>query len=108
MISKRSLRFCLFFALCPSSIWAIGDHSYVTHTSAKHCFALSEPGSNATLLVSSKDNPGVIRALYDLKADIIRVTGNGPTIAIGSTAIPKGSCDCRNDGQEPFYRSTGA
>ncbi len=102
MISKRSLRFCLFFALCPSSIWAIGDHSYVTHTYAKRCFALSEPGTNATLLVSSKDNPGVIRALYDLKADIIKVTGNGPTIVFDQLPSQKEVVIVGTKGKSPF------
>jgi hypothetical protein len=102
MISKRSVRFCLLFALCPSSTWAIGHHSYVTHTYAKRCFALSEPGTNATMLVSSKDNPGVIRALYDLKADIIKVTGNGPTIVFDELPPQKEVVIVGTMGKSPF------
>ncbi len=80
MANINILRFVLVLYLVPTSLWAIGDSSYVTREFTKDGFVLSEAGTTTRLFVSSKDFPGVIRALNDLKRDIGAVTGNDPVI----------------------------
>ncbi len=49
-------------------------------------FALASGGRAATLLVSSKDWPGVIRAAGDLRSDVERVAGVAPVL--GTDSVP--------------------
>jgi hypothetical protein len=46
-------------------------------------FTISSGGSSAQMLISEKDDPGVIRAFKDLQADIKAVTGNLPVLSNG-------------------------
>ena len=73
----------------PSSTWAIGEQSYIASAYSKDCYTLCSRGKVTTLLISSKDYPGVIRALHDLKTDIGKVTGNEPAIAVDEFPLQK-------------------
>ena len=48
-------------------------------------FTISSGRSSAQMLISAKDDPGVIRAFKDLQADIKVVTGNLPVLSIDKT-----------------------
>ena len=81
---KRQLRFFIYTAMLialPSTANAIEGRSYISTTGGKDLFTLSASGTSSTLCVSSKDFPGVIRALKDLKSDIGKVTNHEPTIS---------------------------
>ena len=77
---KKQFYFFLLTLLLPSSLWAIGGESYISTSKGKDNFTLSAAGKSTTLYIGSKDYPGVIRALKDLKADIGKVTNTEPTI----------------------------
>jgi hypothetical protein len=84
MINNGHLRLLicsLLVVFIPSSIWALGGQSYVTNIYSKDCFTLFSAGKATTLFVSSRDYPGVIRALNDLKTDIYKVTETEPAVA---------------------------
>lgn len=69
----------LIFIL-PSTIYAIGDPSYILTTGGKDLFPLSASGKSSSLFICSEDYTGVIRALKDLKSDIGKVTNHAPDI----------------------------
>ncbi len=82
---KRQLRFFIYTVMLtglPITASAIGGTSYISTTGGKSQFTLSASGASSTLCISSKDFPGVIRALKDLKSDIGKVTNHQPTISI--------------------------
>jgi hypothetical protein len=81
---KRQLRFLIYTAMLiglPVTVSAIGGSSYISTTGGKNQFTLSASGTSTTLCISSKDFPGVIRALKDLKSDIGKVTNYQPAIS---------------------------
>ena len=59
-----------------------GENSYVTSQKEAKDFKLSESGKSTPLFISSKDYPGVIRALKDLQSDIKKVTNAEPSLSI--------------------------
>ena len=63
--------------------------SYVSFKNGKGYFALSSVNQSAPFFVSSKDYPGVKRALNDLKSDIGRVTGNEPSVFFDDFPLSK-------------------
>ena len=71
---------CCLLLLFPFSSWAIGGDDYISTTGGKSFFRLSAAGKATTLFIDSKDYPGVIRALKDLKTDIAKVTQAEPSI----------------------------
>jgi len=80
---KRQLCFVVYLVivlLLPSAAHAIGGPAYITTTGGKGLFTLSASGKSTSLFISSKDYPGTIRALKDLKSDIAKVTNNEPGI----------------------------
>lgn len=80
---KRQLRFFIYTAMLtglPITASAIGGTSYVSTTGGKGLFPLSAAGTSTTLCINSKDFPGVIRALTDLKSDIGKVTNYQPIL----------------------------
>lgn len=77
---KRQFYFFLLALFLPSTLWAIGGESYISTTKGKDNFTLSVGGKSTSLFISSKDYPGVIRALKDLKGDIGKVTNTEPAI----------------------------
>ena len=82
---KRQLALFIYTAMLialPSTANAIGGTNYISTTGGKNQFTLSASGTSTTLCISSKDFPGVIRALKDLKSDIGKVTNYQPTISI--------------------------
>ncbi|HVO72672.1 MAG TPA: glycosyl hydrolase 115 family protein [Ignavibacteriaceae bacterium] len=83
--------FITFFAVISlaSSIFPlqVKKESYISSVKEPGAFILSESGKSAPLLVSSKDYPGVIRVLKNLKEDIGKVTGVEPLISIDT--IPR-------------------
>ena len=86
-IIKRNSLYILFFALTffiPFSqcAFASGNELYVTSKKGNAQFVLSENGKSAPLYISSKDYPGVIRALNDLQEDIDRVTNAKPEVSL--------------------------
>ena len=62
---------------------------YVSTSKGKEFFTLSESGKSTTLIISSNDYPGVIRALNDLKTDIGKVTNAEPAIAFDNLPAQK-------------------
>ncbi len=73
VILEFVLWICTF--IIPLDAFAIGGLTYVSHENGKGEFALSVLGKSVPLCISSKDYPGVIRALRDLQSDIGKVTG---------------------------------
>jgi hypothetical protein len=67
----------------------IESKSYISLNSGSGYFPLATIYHSAPLFVSSKDYPGVIRALNDLKTDIGRVTGKEPSVFIDDLPLPK-------------------
>src|SRR5664280_322281 len=49
------------------------------------CFTISSGGESAQMLISEKEDPGVIRAFKDLQLDIKTVTGNLPVMSVDKT-----------------------
>ena len=81
---KRQLRFftCITMLIgLPITVSAIGGPGYISTNGDKGLFTLSASGASTTLCIDSKDFPGVIRALKDLKSDIGKVTNYQPTIS---------------------------
>ena len=64
-----------------------GENSYITSQKEAKDFKLSESGKSTPLFISSKDYPGVIRALKDLQSDIKKVTNAEPAISFDN--LPK-------------------
>lgn len=58
----------------------VGETSYVSTSKGKGYFTVSTPTEGASLLISSTDFTGVIRAFNDLQEDILRVTGKKPEL----------------------------
>ncbi|MDP4208840.1 MAG: glycosyl hydrolase 115 family protein [Bacteroidota bacterium] len=84
------------------SIYAEQEHSYITNTESDNQFVLSDSTETPSLIVSSEDYPGVIRALKDLKADIGRVTGSEPEIKYSNTSNQKGIVIVGTIGKSPL------
>jgi len=66
--------------LLPSKVFAIGGPAYISTTGGRNLFTLTASGKSIPLCINSKDYPGVIRALKDLKSDIGKVTDIEPAI----------------------------
>ena len=86
-IIKRNSLYILFFALTffipfAQCSFAAGNELYVTSKKGNAQFVLSENGESAPLYISSKDYPGVIRALNDLQEDVGRVTNAKPEVSL--------------------------
>lgn len=81
-VFKRSLTVLISFIilLSPLTSWS-KNNSYITEKKSESSFTLSENGTSSTLMVSSKDFPGVIRVLKLLQKDIENVTGGRPAIS---------------------------
>ncbi|HEX9107472.1 MAG TPA: glycosyl hydrolase 115 family protein, partial [Longimicrobiales bacterium] len=68
---------------------ALGETtSYVTEQAASGRFPLFASGRAATLVVSSADWPGVVRAAKDLRADVGRVTGTEAPLMTAAAGTP--------------------
>src|ERR1035437_698933 len=81
---KRQSRFftCITMLIgLPITVSAIGGPGYISTSGDKGLFTLSASGASTTLCIDSKDFPGVIRALKDLKSDIGKVMNYQPTIS---------------------------
>ena len=57
-----------------STVWALGEKSYVSNKPAKGAMPIVSNSSQAVLYVDASDFKGVIRAVGDLQQDIVRVT----------------------------------
>ena len=86
---KKRFYYFLLTLLLPSSLLAIGVDNYISTSKGKDYFTLSAAGKSTTLFIDSKDYPGVIRALKDLKADIGKVTNTEPTILFDKVPTQK-------------------
>ena len=82
----------------PSTANAVGGTNYISTTGGKNHFTLSASGTSTTLCISSKDFPGVIRALKDLKYSIGKVTNYQPAISLDKLPHKKRSGNRRNAG----------
>ena len=76
--------------------FGLGQVQYVETNASPGSFPIVSEQSAATLLVDSRDFPGVLRAAGDLQSDIARVTGVKPNIrrrasALGANAILVGT-----------------
>jgi hypothetical protein len=85
MIRAAFLSF-LFFIL--SGI-ASSQKSNLKISSSKESgsFTISSGRNSAQMLISSKDDPGVIRAFKDLQVDIKTVTGNLPVLSVDKNSF---------------------
>ena len=100
-LSKLRLRFLIYTAMLialPSTANAIGGTNYISTTGGKNHFTLSASGTSTTLCISSKDFPGVIQALKDLKYSIGKVTNYQPAISFDKLPHKKRSGNRRNAG----------
>jgi len=86
---KKRFYYFLLTLLLPSSLLAIGVENYISTSKGKDYFTLSVVGKSTSLFIDSKDYPGVIRALKDLKADIGKVTNTEPTILFDKVPAQK-------------------
>lgn len=82
---KRLISFLLISILCVSmpfiaSALDVQNKKYVSTTAADGQFVIANAGSNASLLISADDFPGVLDALKNLKTDIGKVTGHEPEL----------------------------
>ncbi len=79
----------LFLALVQNG-FAVGQPSYIEHTSASGSFPVVQNHAASALFVDTNDFPGVVRAAGDLQSDIGRVTDSKPAIvsADAATAAP--------------------
>ncbi|MBN2369402.1 MAG: glycosyl hydrolase 115 family protein [Vicinamibacteria bacterium] len=70
------------FCLCPAdrAALAIGQDRYVESVPSQGGFPIVQGSDAVNLYVDSEDWPGVLRAVKDLQADIVRVTGREPEI----------------------------
>lgn len=66
--------------LISSCLWAIGQIQYIHTEPREESFPIVHQQKVATICIDPEDWPGVIRAAYDLQADIERVTGRRPTV----------------------------
>lgn len=81
ILKRKKNKFYLFLVIfLPTTIWAIGEPSYISTTEGKDFFKLSTAGISSSLYTSSKEFPGVVRALKDLQSDILKVTNYSPSI----------------------------
>lgn len=69
---------CLSFAASPAL--ALKGPDYITHQPTPEAVSLVGEAHLSNLYVDPDDDPGVIRAVRDLRADIERVTGKQPQI----------------------------
>lgn len=60
------------------------DESYIAEEDGAGRFALSAAGQPAPLYASADADPGILRALKDLQADVGRVTGATPELSLGT------------------------
>jgi len=87
----------LAFLLCVSRDGsALGQTRYVRAIPASGSFAIAQGNVLASIYVDANDHAGVVRATYDLQADVQRVTGHAPAIKsaetdLGSAAIIVGT-----------------
>ena len=85
----RKLFFQFVALACFSQkVFALGETNFIESHPAPGSFALCGK-TPATVLVSTNDWPGVIRAAGDLGADIQRVTGKSPVIFSGTESAGK-------------------
>jgi hypothetical protein len=68
-----------FFIFIPNG-FALGQVQYVEPVGGPGGFPIVQQGVAASLFVDSNDFAGVLRAVGDLQADIVRVTGLAPAI----------------------------
>lgn len=86
MRSRIRLTFVLVF-LGLGSVFAQSrnDLKYVTETPGEGYFTISSGDVLSELLIDSSDDPGVLRAFYDLQTDIYNVTGKKPDLKFDKT-----------------------
>jgi len=77
----------LCLALFPCLAWGIGQASYVETVPSPGSFPIVREGEVAKVCVDAEDWPGVIRAAKDLQADIGRVTGHVPEMALEAKGL---------------------
>ena len=79
-LTESLLIVALFAGSVGGDVFAIGQARYVERVNARGSFPIVQGNSAATTYVDSKDWPGVIRAVNDLQADIVRVTARKAAI----------------------------
>jgi hypothetical protein len=80
MIRAAILSFLLY--LLPVAASSQTGSLKITAQKESGCFTISSGKSSAQMLISEKDDPGVIRAFKDLRTDIKDVTGNLPVLSV--------------------------
>lgn len=77
---------CILLTSTPLLVSAIGGPAYISTTKRDGYFPLFT-GKSTPIYADPKDFKGVIRALFDLKSDLGKVTGKEPNVSFGH--IPK-------------------
>ncbi|PJJ80021.1 glycosyl hydrolase 115 family protein [Mucilaginibacter auburnensis] len=71
---------CATIGAIPTAAWALNGKNYISESYVKNAFKLSAGGRSATIVASSTDHKGVLRALLDLQGDIGKVTDHQPAV----------------------------
>src|SRR5689334_3817900 len=74
--------------LCATTIYALGQPSYVEFSATPGSLQLVNNGIAAPILLDSQDYAGVIRAAHDLQTDLNRVTQVQPAL-LNDGALPQ-------------------
>jgi Glycosyl hydrolase family 115/Gylcosyl hydrolase family 115 C-terminal domain len=80
----------LVLLACPLRGLAVGQSQYIGTTATPDGFTLARAGTTAKLYVDPLDDPGVIHAARELRADIQHVTG-APAPLLISDRLPRGN-----------------
>lgn len=89
MLLTLLFSFPVVVSASPQASRVSGEGGYVSAERVTGAFTLSAAGKSAPLCVSSRDYPGVVRALKDLQRDIGRVSDAQPSLSMDT--IPASS-----------------
>lgn len=86
----------LVTSLSVTSVFSLGDDTYVVHKADRDGLVLADKGKLATLYVDANDHKGLLRAVGDLQSDFGKVTGKTPDLVnsadkLGAQAVIIGS-----------------
>jgi hypothetical protein len=78
---KRPAIVCFLIFILPCAVNSQAVNLEISTHKLSGCLTISSGKGSADMLISSKDDPGVIRAFNDLRTDIKTVTGNLPVLS---------------------------
>jgi hypothetical protein len=78
---SKSVIISFILVFFPAVVSSQADEIKISDKKEPGCFALFSANSSASLVISDKDYPGVIRVFKDLQTDIKAVSGNLPVLS---------------------------